>query len=251
MFDCSDIEMAYREDIINSTGAVFLENATKTLNLDHVNSLLPNVNGNFTFESHITLDSSINPIRNILFPYPTCYFSQVFVESDVECLKQLDDTYCSVLRVREIPPAPLKPLFLEPLQRYFVDAGTPTVIQGETPQGSPTLIERYIADPSMLLHEMTAIDLSKQIPNTPTLELPISRLFNALWQAEFDPMYQTGFYETSEDIQEKLNFTAGQNHHNVNHHSHQRRLHRHHFILPRLLVVAIRTHSVQYHPARC
>jgi hypothetical protein len=69
MFDCSDIEMAYREDIINSTGAVFLENATKTLNLDHVNSLLPNVNGNFTFESHTEYIVSIS---DILFQSGLC-----------------------------------------------------------------------------------------------------------------------------------------------------------------------------------
>ena len=212
-FTCSGLEVATKEEIIQSTGANFVVSDTGTLYLDMV---APSSNevGIFKFASLITNGSNNSYISTGTFAYLVCNFSQVFVESDTLCENYLSITDCLVQSIRQIPRPP-DLISLEPFDRFLVNASTPPVIANVTAANTPTLIERYLADPDRVLHDMTSINLRSQINDTETLERRISRLFNTFWQAGFDPMYQTGFYETVENTKLKLNFTNGENHHNV------------------------------------
>jgi hypothetical protein len=219
IFDCQDIQRGTIQNITATTGANFLKSAGGTLYMDmsmNKSNADAAPEGRLIFASLISNGVGVDASPNNTFAWTDCWYGQVFVVSDVFCDDRVNTTDCKVRRVRwpDANEYPVEQSIVQPFHDIFIDAGTPTPLSTRNSSlGPPTLIERYLYDPKILLHEMAPVDLMKALSDTNVTNRRIGRLFNTFWQAGFDPMYQSGFYPTDEDA--KLDFAHGQNHHNV------------------------------------
>jgi hypothetical protein len=223
-FDCTPPAMLADFQTLNESmladGKEMLMSSTGTLAMFmQMPNITTGVQGNLTLSSIISIGQTINSTStsttNGSVAWTTCGFHQEFVESDTFCDDRVTSTDCRVMKIRSRPGTPAHQL--QPFHHLLMEAGTPPDPMAHGQTLVPTFVERYLADPKNLLHEMEGVNFlnTTQVPDLITFQRRLGRIFNTFWQAGFDPMYQTGFFETVEDAALGLNFTAGQNHHNV------------------------------------
>jgi hypothetical protein len=218
-FSCPQIKVVTMQALKEST-VKFSMNTRGTLLLGITPPTQPNVPGNLAFASLILRNTTTKPAPTVTsngtYAYAECNFTQIFVQSDTFCDDRVNTTDCKVQRIR-LAPGTNNFVPLDDFSNTFVDAGTPELYMGtnNNPNMS-TFFERYLFDPSKVLHNMVPVDLTNSTIDAATIERRLGRLFNAYWQAGFAPMYQTGFYPEADKVALGYdNFTIGKNHHSA------------------------------------